>query len=227
MKIAITGASRGIGKKIASYLVSKKHRVINISRTKSNVKKIINYKCDITNKTDVKAVFKKIGYIDILINNAGITNYSNNPIENFEKTLKTNLFAPFYCSIFAIENNNKKKLKILNIGSINAYQAFPNNPGYVSSKGGLKSLTQSIALDFVKYRVTCNTISLGYFKEGMSQKSYVDKSKRKKRLSRIILDRWGDASDIYGMIEYLISKKSDYVTGQDFVIDGGWLAKGL
>ena len=63
----------------------------------------------------------------------------------------------FYCSTLAINKLNKSKdPKIINISSINAYQAFPNNPGYVASKGAVLSLTRSLALDYSKYRIKVN-----------------------------------------------------------------------
>mgnify|MGYP006159390219 FL=1 len=61
----------------------------------------------------------------------------------------------------------------------------------------------------------------------MSEKSFKDIKKRKERMSRMIIKRWGEASDIFGAIEYLISDKSSYLTGQDLIIDGGWVSKGL
>ena len=61
----------------------------------------------------------------------------------------------------------------------------------------------------------------------MSVKSFKNFKLKKQRIDRMIIKRWGSASDLFGAIEYLISEKSSYVTGQDIVIDGGWLAKGL
>ena len=57
--------------------------------------------------------------------------------------------------------------------------------------------------------------------------SFKDKKKRKERLNRMIIKRWGNPKDLYGAIDFLISDKSNYITGQDLVIDGGWLSKGL
>jgi NAD(P)-dependent dehydrogenase (short-subunit alcohol dehydrogenase family) len=227
--IAITGASRGIGKKIADHLsLQQGCKVINISRKKNNTTKIINYLCDVSNYFEVKKIFKKIKNLDVLINNASVSLFSKNPINNFNKIIKTNLNSYFYCSYEAKKLLKKKKNStIINISSINAYQAFPKNPGYVSSKGAVISLTRALALDYGELGIRVNSISPGYINIGMSKKSYNNKKKRKERLKKMIIKRWGTASDLFGAIEYLISEKSSYITGQDLVIDGGWISKGL
>lgn len=227
--IVITGASKGIGKKIADYLSKKRDfQIINISRSKNKNPKIINFTCDISNYHEVEQTFKKIKKINILINNSALTRFSKNQIENFDKIIKTNLNGFYYCSYEAIKLLKKNKnSSIINISSINGYQAFPDNPGYVSSKGAVLSLTKSLALDFGKFDIRVNSISPGYINDGMSQRSFKDVKSRKQKINRMIIKRWGKASDLFGAIEYLISKKSSYVTGQDLVIDGGWLSKGL
>jgi len=227
--IVITGASRGIGKKIADHFsLLHGYKVINISRKKNNNPKIINYSCDVSNYSAVKRIFKKIKNIDVLINNAGVALSSKNSINNFNKIIKTNLNSCFYSSYEAIKLLKKKKNStIIKISSINAHQAFPDNPGYVSSKGAVNSLTKALALDYGEFGIRVNSISPGYISDGMSKKSYKNKKKRKERLKRMIIKRWGSASDLFGAIEYLISEKSSYVTGQDLVIDGGWISKGL
>jgi NAD(P)-dependent dehydrogenase (short-subunit alcohol dehydrogenase family) len=227
--IVITGASKGIGAKIANYLsLNESYKVINISRKKNKNPKIINHLCDISNYQQVKKIFKKIKNVDILINNSGITRFSKNPIKNFDKIIQTNLNGFFYCSHEAarlLKKNNGSS--IINISSINAHQAFPNNPGYVSSKGAIISLTKALALDFGPLNVRVNSISPGYIRDGMSIESYKNPRKKKEKIKRMIIKRWGEANDLYGAIEYLMSSQSSYMTGQDIVIDGGWLAKGL
>jgi len=75
--------------------------------------------------------------------------------------------------------------------------------------------------------IRVNSISLGYFKTPMTIKSYKLKKRRKKINSKMIINRWGEPKDLFGLVEYLVSERASYITGQDFVIDGGWLAKGL
>jgi gluconate 5-dehydrogenase len=228
--VLITGASKGIGRYIALKL-SKKHNVINLSRTPLNKKKNIkNILADISNYKILKKELSKLKKLDVLINNAGVTYHKKkNEVENFENIIKINLFGAFYCAniLIPLLKKSKKNPVIINIASINAHQAFPKNPGYVSSKGGLVSLTRSLALDYGKYGIRSVSISPGYINSGIAKKSFKNIFLKKEREKRTILKRFGNNEDLLGIIELLISNKSKYITGQDIVIDGGWLAKGL
>ena len=228
MKVVITGGSKGIGREISKYLISKKNSVINLSRTKSNLKSVKDFSCDVSEYNEVHNCFKKIKNLDVLINNAGIAKSNNNEIKNFDSILKINLNGPYYCSYEAFKIFKKKKKGIIiNIGSINAYQAFPNNPGYVSSKGGLISLTRSLALDYSKFGIRVNSVSPGYIKTNMTKKSFLKSKENKKRINRMMIKRWGEPKDLIGIIEFLLSDSSKYCTGQDYIVDGGWVSKGL
>jgi|TARA_B110000977_G_scaffold36325_1_gene48652 NAD(P)-dependent dehydrogenase (short-subunit alcohol dehydrogenase family) len=224
-KIVITGHSKGIGKQLSEYFLKTGYDVYGISRTKSNNKNITQFNCDILDHNKIKKIFKKIKKFDVLINNSSITKYKSNPYERYIKIINTNLIGTYSCCLAA--QKHIKGGSIINISSINAHMAFPNNPGYVSSKGGIKSLTQALALDYSKFNIRVNSLSPGYINEGMSKASYLNKKKNYERLDRMIIKRWGKVEDLVGIIEYLFSDKSSYVTGQDFIIDGGWTIKGL
>jgi NAD(P)-dependent dehydrogenase (short-subunit alcohol dehydrogenase family) len=225
--IVFVGGSKGIGKEILKYL-SKKHIIFNLSRSGSGVKNVKNLRCDISSYRSIKKVFKKIRKIDVLINNAGISNYSKNPITNFSKIIDVNLKGTFYCCHEAVSKLIKNKnSRIINIASINAHVAFPKNPGYISSKSGVVALTRSLALDYGRHGLNVNSISPGYINDGMAKKSYKNLKERKKRIDRMIINRFGEANDLFGVIDLLISNNSNYITGQDIVVDGGWLAKGF
>jgi NAD(P)-dependent dehydrogenase (short-subunit alcohol dehydrogenase family) len=225
--IVITGGSKGIGKKIVAYL-SKHYRIINLSREKSNFKGVENIYCDVSDHDSVRNAFTKIKKCHVLVNNAGISKYSDKSIENFNKIIDVNLKGVFFCCYEAIPKLKKSKnSKIINIASINAYAAFPNNPGYVASKSGVVGLTKSLALDYSKFGININSISPGYINTGMAKNSFLKLKERKKRTDRTILKRFGKPEDLFGTIDLLISNKSSYITGQDFIIDGGWLSKGF
>ena len=202
----------------------------------NNNLKAFEFNCDITKKNQIlklkKFVKDKFGKLDILINNAGVSfsdltiNYSE---KSWDHTHEVNLKAPFILSqeFAKIMKNQKNGGVIINITSINAELAFPNNPAYQAFKGGLKQLTKAFALDFGKYGIRVNSIGPGYFKTQMTKKSWSDKKKREQRKEKTILKRWGVPEDLIGAVIFLSSNASSYITGQDLYVDGGWLTKGL
>lgn len=242
----VTGASRGNGKSIAEALLRSGSTVVLIDVLKKELSKTVKefqnenlkafeYFCDITKKKErsqlLKYIKKNFGRLDILVNNAGITlpepslDYSE---ISWEKTYDVNLKAPFFLSqecvkIMKINNSGV----IINITSINAELAFPNNPSYQACKAGLKQLTKSMALDFGKYGIRVNSIGPGYFKTSMTNKSWKNIKRRNIISNNTILNRWGIPKDLEGTIIFLSSNASLYITGQDIYVDGGWTVKGI
>lgn len=239
--IIVTGGGKGLGNTVAINMAQRGSFVYSLDKkfpeqvSKELSKNLFQKKCDITNKTNfellIKNIFLQHDKIDVLFNIAGIglkkTNlfYSSS---DWEKTLKVNLTAPFNCSQTVIKYMMKTKSgSIVNFTSINAELAFPNNPAYVASKGGLKMLSKSLAKDWAKYGIRVNNIGPGYFRTDMTKNSYENKILRKKRTERTMLGRWGNKDDIVGSCIFLASDASAYITGQDIYVDGGWLANGL
>ena len=116
---------------------------------------------------------------------------------------------------------------IINITSIGANLGFPNNPGYLASKGGLASLTRSFAYDLASKNIRVNSIVPGYIRTEMTSESYNNERLKKEREDRMLLKRWGECGDLVGAAIYLASNASSYVTGSEIYIDGGWSIKGL
>ena len=117
----------------------------------------------------------------------------------------------------------KIKSSIVNIGSIVGEVGFEGLSGYSSSKGALKSLTQSFAVESAKYGIRANMINPGFIKS-----SYFKKFKKNKKLynwtiSRTPLKRWGESREVSDLVKFLISDESTYITGESINIDGGWL----
>lgn len=213
---------------------------IDINFSQSIPKKLSKYfhyvECDITNKeefhTVCKSIFSKHKKIDVLVNGAGVTFPENKekfyPEDKWDITNDVNLKAAFHCSQTVIKYMIKKKNgSIINFTSINAELGFPNNPAYVASKGGLKMLTKALAKDWGKFGIRVNNIGPGYMKTEMTKKSWLNSKLRNARTSRTLLNRWGEKKDIIGPCIFLASDASNYVTGQDLYVDGGWLANGL
>jgi len=242
----VTGGARGNGKAIAEGLliansvviicdIIKKELDETVSefKNKYGVSKICGYTCDLTNADDFSNFLSYIGLgkVDILVNNAGITkgnSFLDYTDEDWKNTLKINLDVPYKLCQF-VGNIMKKQGSgsIINITSLNAEQGFFCNPAYVASKGALKQLTKAIAMDLGKYGIRVNNVGPGYFKTKMTKKSWDDLSLRKERENRTILGRWGNPEDLAGVVIFLASDASSYITGQDIYVDGGWLAKGI
>jgi len=246
-KIAIvTGAARGNGKAISEALGKSGAKVIlidilekELKNTEKNLqKKGIKVKgivADITKEDEIKRIIKIVKRdfkkIDILVNNAGVTfpsNFINYSEKDWEKTFDVNLKSVFRISQELAKIMIKQKSGvIINIGSISAVVALPNNPAYNASKAALVQLSKSMALDLGNYGIRVNCLTLGYFKTKMTQKSWNSIKLRKKRTERTILGRWGESKDLTGIIIFLASNASNYITGENIFLDGGWTSKGL
>ena len=240
--VLISGAGRGIGRHLAHsmakcsafvYCIDKKFPKKVPSDVKNNM---FNIKCDITRKKSIetvcKYIFSKHKKIDVLINNAGITIplmkkklfYEK---ENWAKTIDVNLTASFFCSQEAIKYMIKRKEgSIINITSLNAELAFPKNPSYIASKGGLKMVGKALAKDWGKFGIRVNNLGPGYIKTSMTKSSYSNRKTRLEREKQTLLQRWGNMDDLVGPCIFLASDASKYITGQDIYVDGGWTANG-
>jgi len=240
--VIITGAGKGIGYTLSNAFANNGAIVYSISLEFKNTipknlqKSFFQEKCDVRNgkkfQKICEKIFKKHGKIDVLINNAGITltapKSTNYSLEDWNKTLDVNLTSCFKCSNSVFGYMHKKNSGcIINITSINSELGFPNNPYYVSSKGGLKMLTKALARDWGVYGIRVNNLGPGYFKTEMTKKSYSDLKKRKLRSNRTMLNRWGSTDELVGPAIFLASKASSYITGQDLYVDGGWVSNGL
>ncbi len=194
---------------------------------------ITEIKCDITNHKKIKQVFKKIfakeKRINVLINNAAVSFASQKKNQfysekNWIQTINVNLTGSFYCSNEVIKYMLKQRTgSIINITSIHAELAFPRNPAYNASKGGLKMLGKAFAKDWSKFGIRINNVGPGYIKTEMTSKRFANKKMRLIRQNQTLLGRWGEPDDLIGPCIFLASDASKYMTGQDLYIDGGWI----
>ena len=238
----VTGAKRGIGKAIADAFHNAGAQVLAVDKLDIVQQSYDSYNCNIENQKDIQELIQyckdKYDVVDILVNNAGVGfghNFLEYPLEDWEKTYKVNLLAPFLLTqgLAPLMIKNKKG-SIVNITSLNSEMAFPNNPAYPATKGGLKMLTKSFAYELGKHNIRVNNIGPGYFKtefhkqDGRLQKlNWEDRAILKERSDKTLLGRWGEPDDISGLAVFLCSDCSSYITGQDIYVDGGWLTKGL
>lgn len=233
MNIILLGSSGGIGEAIIKVLIQNKQNRIYCFQRSPSKNNTLQKKIFIGDLNDQDHFLKNLNKInkkikfDALICNYGVTFIQKSKILslsnfNFSSTVQNNLISVFN-NINLCLNTLKFKKNISSfvlISSLSAHLGFPNNPGYIASKGGVSALTRSFMKDFSNYGFRFNSISPGYIKTKMTSTSW--KLKKKFIENHIPLRRWGKPNEIANVVEFLISNKSSYINGQDIVVDGGW-----
>ena len=178
--VAITGASQGIGKAMAEVFTEAGADVILLSRNKNkleeNVKKLMPAKyfvLDVSKQEDVEKVFKEIGHVDILINNAGVDfngTIADADVDKWKAVMETNLNGALYCSKAVIKNMQKNKYgRIINISSICGKVGYAFFGAYNASKFALIGLTQTLAQEVARENITVNAICPGWTETQMAE----------------------------------------------------------
>jgi 3-oxoacyl-[acyl-carrier protein] reductase len=237
----ITGASSGIGRATALELASLDCNIVinyhkNDDGAKSLQEKIQNnfnvkmlvIKADVSNEIEVKnmvdTVLTTFNKIDILVNNAGIViekKFEDRTIDDFHKTLDTNLLGAFLTSKYIGKHMVKNQYgKIVNLSSTNGINTFsPGSIDYDASKAALISLTQNLAVNFAPY-VNVNAVAPGWVKTPMNEG--LDKKIIRQEESKIYLKRFAEPEEIARVIRFLVSDDASFVNGVIIKVDGGY-----
>ena len=233
--VLITGGEGGLGKSICSKFLQLGAKVIVTTTKKELVNKKTSKKIymhlNYNNKNSVQNFLnnlRKIKKIDILINNAGINqlSYINEIDEKYlEEIYGVNLKGPIIMTkqISKIMIKNRSG-KIVNISSIFGVVGKSGRSLYSATKFGLIGLTKSSALDLAKYNILVNSVAPGVINAGLTKK--ILKSKELKKIKdEIPLNRLGEPLAVSYLVCFLCSNLNTYITGQNFVIDGGYTSK--
>ncbi len=230
-KILITGATRGIGKKIFEEMLSVGDVfVIAKNRELLNNLKILGAKdvlsCDLSSHAELAKDFIVENEINVLINNAGIYSYSEldkEEEESINDIIKTNVVAPIKLSKYVLNRmKNNSWGRIINIGSISGVMGEANASVYSASKSALIGFSKALALELAEYNITVNTINPGWVDTELGNKSINDSEFSKDEILDIIPQkRFVDPTEIARLIKYLISDDARGITGQSINLCAG------
>jgi NAD(P)-dependent dehydrogenase (short-subunit alcohol dehydrogenase family) len=236
----VTGASRGIGARLAQALDEAGCRVALVARTTDALETVaatlandpLVFTADIADPAEparvVAEVEKAAGRVDIVVNNAGLGGFGDArkiEVDNWDKVHDVNVRAPFLFARAAASGMVERGSgKIVNIASIIAFAADGYASPYAASKTGLLGLTRSLAIEWGRRGIQVNALCPGWVATELNDAVRTEEFD-KRVLDAIPQNRWGETDDMVGPVLFLCSPASDYVTGQTLVVDGGLLAK--
>ncbi|HNY11335.1 MAG TPA: 3-oxoacyl-[acyl-carrier-protein] reductase [Candidatus Wallbacteria bacterium] len=232
----ITGGAKGIGASIVmefakigydvvfTYNSTMPDNVIAIAREAGA--EVMAVKCDVSNEAEVVALFKavedKFNRLDVLVNNAGITNDKlllRMTTEDFTRVINTNLTSCFLTTKNAIKVMGRAGGAIVNVSSVVGLMGNAGQSNYCASKAGMLGFTKAIAKEYGSRGIRVNAVAPGFIESDMTLKLGADLIK--KYQEQIPMKRFGTSADVANLCVFLASEKASYITGQVITIDGG------
>ncbi|MFB6207999.1 MAG: SDR family NAD(P)-dependent oxidoreductase [Candidatus Nanohaloarchaea archaeon] len=188
---------------------------------------------DVSRETQVQEMIyraaEEYGQIDVLVNNAGVyhpASVTDETEECWEKIQSVNLKGTFLCSKHVLEHMQKENVEgdIVDISSIAGLVGYGDSAAYCASKGGITELTREMALDYGDQGIDVNAVNPGVIKTAMTKDLREDEQTREFMDANTIADRLGEPEDIANAVAFLASSESDFILGENLVVDGGWTA---
>lgn len=244
-KVAIiTGAGGGMGKADAVLLAKEGAKIVVTDIQEDKVKEVvaeiqanggeaIGLKHNVTSEEDwanvVKEAVDAFGKIDILVNNAGISHdkaFEATTIEEWDRVMSINLTSIFFGqkAVLPIMKENGGG-SIVNISSIAGLTGGSGAGAYTASKGAVRMLTKATAVDYAKFNIRANSIHPGFIATPMTVQYFADEKYKAWFQSMTPIPRLGEAEDIARAVLFLASDESNYITGVEIPVDGGYTAK--
>ncbi len=245
----VTGANSGIGKGIAIALANEGANVVVnyvthpeaaaevVNQIKTNGGNAIALEADVSNEQQVqemfKEMYKQLGTIDILINNAGLQKdspFKDMSLADWQLVINVNLTGQFLCAREAAREFLRRGMapersialgKIICISSVHEVIPWAGHVNYATSKGGIMMLMKSMAQELAPYKIRVNSIAPGAIQTPINHTAWETPEALKSLLTLIPYDRIGQPADIGKLAAWLASDESDYITGTTIFIDGG------
>jgi 3-oxoacyl-[acyl-carrier protein] reductase len=238
----ITGSSRGVGRAVAHRFAEEGAKVVvNYTSNEKAANEVVEaiaqiggqaiaVRADVAKMAEadtlVQAAINEFGRLDILVNNAGFTRPAmmlKMTEEQWDQVVDIHLKGAFLCSRAAGRQMKEQNSgKIINVTSVAGLVGTVGQINYSAAKGGIISMTKSIARELAQFNVCANVISIGILAMGMSEKITTDEKFKDIYMNRILLKRFGTSDDVSPAFVFLASDESNYITGQILCVDGGY-----
>ena len=228
MNIVITGTHRGIGRRLAEYYLSRGDKVAGCARHESDLRhgSYCHFIADVCDENQVGAfaagVRQEFGHVDALVNNTGIASMNHflmTPLETAKNLMNVNYFGSVVC-IRAFLNLLKKSghPRVVNFTSVAVPLALEGELAYASSKAAIENMTRILARELANFKITVNAVGPNPVYTDLIAKVPDDKMRR--LLERQAIHRLGEFEDVINVIDFFISPRSDFVTGQILYLGG-------
>ena len=231
----VTGSTRGLGLAIATALAEAGARVAVNGRSPDSVAAVVETlpgavaaPFDVTSEEAVAAGVERLGPVDVLVNNAGMTR--RKPLEEWSLAEWEELFAVNVRSAFLVSRAvvpgmiERGRGKIVNVCSTSSELGRRTNAPYTATKGALRNLTRAMCADWGPHGIQVNGIGPGYFTTELTEPLWSDPEFDAWLRARVPAGRWGEPRELAGAAVFLASAASDYVNGQVIYVDGGLTA---
>lgn len=235
----VTGGSQGIGEAIAKALGAAGAHVVVAARSEEKAAAVAraiaeaggkaeSLRLDVADPASVSAAFKTIvekhGKLDVLVNNAGITDDGlilRMSKDSWDRVLATDLTGVFLCAQEAAKIMIKKRVpgRIVNITSVVGLMGNPGQTNYAAAKAGVVGFTKALAREIGSRGITVNAVAPGYIETSMTDG--LSEDQKKALVGEIVLGRLGTGADVAGAVVYLASDAAAYVTGTCLNVSGG------
>ncbi len=236
--VLVTGATGGLGTAMCKTLLKDGFKVVGNYITPEKAEKwtkqmndegfhIDLFKGDVSSYEDtgrmLKEIETKVGTIDTLVNNAGITRDGrlvNMKVEDWHAVINTNLNSVFNCTHQLLNGMIERKFgRIINISSVNGQRGQFGQTNYSAAKAGMHGFTKSLAMEVAKYGITVNTISPGYI--GTDMVMAVPEKVLTQIVAQVPMGRLGGTHEVAHLVSFLASEETSFITGANYSINGG------